>query len=70
LWNPIYKTQFPQALADPDLALLKVSVELVEYWDPQTSAMVQFADLIKSIVTNKPFGNGVHEVIALSPPNE
>lgn len=70
LWNPIYKTQFPQALADPDLALLKVNVELAEYWDPQTSAMVQFAGLIKSIVTDKPFGNGVHEVLALSPVND
>lgn len=70
LWNPIYKTQFPQALADPDLALLKMSVEQAEYWDPDTSAMVQFTDLIKSIVTDKPFENGVHEVIALSPTNE
>jgi hypothetical protein len=52
-------------LADPDLALLKVSVELAEYWDPQTSTMVQFAGLIKSIVTDEPYENGVHEVIAL-----
>ncbi len=69
LWNPIYKTQFPQALADPDLALLKMSVELAEYWDPRASAMVQFAGLIKSIVTDKPFENGVHEVIALPKPS-
>jgi hypothetical protein len=70
LWNPIYKTQFPQGLADPDLVLLKVSVELAEYWNPETSAMVQFAGLIKSIATDKPFEHGVHEVIALSSMNE
>jgi hypothetical protein len=29
--------------------------------------MVQFTGLIKSIVTDKPFGNGVHEILALSP---
>ena len=27
LWKPIYKTFFPKGLEDPELALMKISVE-------------------------------------------
>src|SRR3712207_4110539 len=37
LWNPILKAWFPQGLEDPQLALLKVTVEQAEYWDSPDS---------------------------------
>jgi general stress protein 26 len=67
LWNPIYKSWFPQGLADSDLALLKVHVEQAEYWDSQASVMVQLTRFAKSLVTGEPFDSRVNEVINFVP---
>lgn len=32
-WSPIYKAYFPDGLDDPNLRLLKVSVQKAEYWE-------------------------------------
>jgi general stress protein 26 len=40
LWNDAMVTWFPKGLDDPDLALLKVTVEKAEYWDAALSRMV------------------------------
>ena len=53
LWNPLYKAWLPKGLDDPELALLKVTIEEVEYWDSPSSAMVQLAGFVKSVVTGK-----------------
>ena len=37
LWKPHYKLLFPKGLDDPELALLKVTVERAEYWDSPSS---------------------------------
>lgn len=57
LWNPLYKGWFPQGLDDPDLALLKVSIDKAEYWDSPSSKAVRLFGLVKSVVTGKPIGN-------------
>jgi general stress protein 26 len=51
LWNPILKAWFPKGLDDPDLALLKVTVDQAEYWDDSSSGMVRFIKLVKSAVS-------------------
>ncbi|PZV07286.1 MAG: pyridoxamine 5'-phosphate oxidase [Leptolyngbya sp.] len=33
LWKPELKAWFPQELDEPEIALLKVTVETAEYWD-------------------------------------
>jgi general stress protein 26 len=64
LWNPLFKAWFPQGLEDPDLALLKVSIDKAEYWDSPSSQVVRLAGFLKSVVTGKPIGNaGEHEKI-------
>lgn len=37
LWQPKLQTWFSQGLDDPDLALLKVNIHKVDYWDHQSS---------------------------------
>jgi len=37
LWRPELQTWFPQGLNEPDLALLKVSIKRVDYWDSRSS---------------------------------
>ncbi len=65
LWNPMYKAWFPQGLNDPDLALLKVSVEQAEYWDSSSSTMVHIAGFVKALITGKPYSGGEHEKLNL-----
>ena len=33
LWEPIYQTWFPKGILDPNLALVRIDVELAEHWD-------------------------------------
>lgn len=57
LWNPLFKAWFPQGLDDPDLALLKVSVQKAEYWDSPSSKAVRLFGFAKALVTGKQIGN-------------
>ncbi len=46
LWSPVYKAYFPKGVDDPDLRLLKVTVQEAEYWEsdgliPTAIAFVQ-----------------------------
>jgi general stress protein 26 len=54
LWSPVNKAWFPQGLEDPDLALLKVTVEKAEYWDNPASTVVQVAGMAKAMLTGEP----------------
>lgn len=64
LWNPLFKAWFTQGLDDPNLALLKVSVDKAEYWDSPSSQVVRLVGFLKSIATGSPIGNlGEHEKI-------
>lgn len=51
LWNPLYRAYFSKGLDDPDLALIKVTINEVEYWDSSSSRMVRMAGWVKALVT-------------------
>jgi general stress protein 26 len=51
LWSPILKAWFPKGLDDPNLVLLRVSVEQAEYWDAPSSTVVQLVGFTKAILT-------------------
>ncbi len=42
LWRNDYKRWFPRGLDDPELILLKVTIDAVEYWDVQSNRMRPF----------------------------
>jgi len=63
LWNPILKAWFPKGLDDPNITLLKVSVEAAEYWDSTSSTIVQVAGFIKALVTGTRADGGENEKI-------
>jgi general stress protein 26 len=58
LWSPLYKAWFKDGKDDPNIVLLKVSVERAEYWDYSSGALVQLAGFVKSLVTGKAAGEG------------
>lgn len=65
LWNPVLKAWFPKGLDDPNLALLKISVEEAEYWDSPNSTIVQLAGFVKALVTGQQAKGGEHGKVSL-----
>jgi len=66
LWNVFYRSWFPKGLDDPDLALIKVEVDGVEYWDSPSSAVVHLYGLAKVMLTGTPPSPGDNEKLDLS----
>jgi general stress protein 26 len=67
LWTPMLKAWFPEGLDDPELALIKVSVEKAEYWEGPPSKVVQLVGFAKAMVTGKQYDPGENEKIDLKP---
>lgn len=53
LWTPELNVWFKDGLDDPDLALLKVTVEQAEYWDSPSSKVARVYGYVKAIVTGQ-----------------
>ncbi|MBP2230521.1 general stress protein 26 [Azospirillum agricola] len=53
LWRDILSTWFPKGPDDPEIALLKVSVDQAEYWDSPSSAMVYAYGYVKAKITGE-----------------
>ncbi|MBC7385963.1 MAG: pyridoxamine 5'-phosphate oxidase family protein [Cryobacterium sp.] len=64
-WNPLYHAWFPKGLEDPNIALLKVSVEKAEYWETPASKVIQLAGFAKAILTGKRYKPEQHEKFTL-----
>lgn len=58
LWSPALKAWFPQGLDDPNLALLRVTVEKAEYWDTPNSKAVQLVGFVKAVLTGARYHPG------------
>lgn len=61
LWSKLAEAWFPDGPTDPDLAVLRVDVSSVEYWDARSSRFVQFLLMAKAALTKTPpTGIGEH----------
>jgi len=65
LWSSIMKAWFPLGLEDPDMTLIKVKPNEVNYWDSSSSKMVVLFHMIKAIVSGKEYAEGEHGKINL-----
>jgi len=65
LWSPVLKAWFPKGLDDPDLALLKVSVEQAEYWDSPSSTVAHLVGFVKAVATGTTYQPGENEKLNL-----
>ena len=65
LYSSILKAWFPLGLDDPDMTLIKVTPNEVNYWDSSSSKMVVLFNIIKAIVTGKEYAEGEHGKINL-----
>jgi general stress protein 26 len=65
LWNPLYKAWFPKGLDDPELVLLKVSIDHAEYWDNPGGMVTTLFTFVSSIATGKQAVPGEHATVEL-----
>lgn len=63
LWNPIMKAWFPGGLEDEKLSLLKVNVNMAEYWDSSSNGMVKLYHIAKAILKGEQYNEGKHAKI-------
>lgn len=62
LWSPAFRVWFPKGVDDPDLTLLKVTVEKAEYWDSPNGLLTYLGAFVKAVATGeKPVKIGEHE---------
>lgn len=66
LWNPLYKAWFPDGLDDPQIRLLKVEVEEVEYWDSPGGKVASVLGFVKSLVSGKQADMGENETVKIA----
>ena len=65
LWTMAMKAWFPKGPEDPELGLLKVSVDKAEYWDTPGSTVVHLVGFVKATVTGRPYHPGENEKVEL-----
>ena len=66
LWSPFHTAWFPKGKEDPDIALIRVTVESAEYWNVPESKMVQVIGFAKAALTGKRYHPGEHGEVDLN----
>ena len=65
LWNPAFKAWFPEGKDDPNIGLIKVTIDHAEYWDAPNSAVVHLIGVAKAVVTGERYQPGDNKKINL-----
>lgn len=66
LWSPILKAWFPDGLEDPNICLMKVTVEQAEYWESPSGKVVQLLGFVKALATGQEADYGENRKIDLT----
>ena len=66
LWKPEFKMWFPEGKDDPEIALLRVTLEKAEYWDSPSSTIGYVLNFVSSLVTGKEADHGENRKIEFS----
>jgi general stress protein 26 len=53
LWHEALRVWFPKGAEDPDIALVRVSVDGAEYWDSPSSTMLHAYGYLKAVTTGE-----------------
>jgi len=54
LWSEPMRAWFPQGQNDPNINILKVTIEKGEYWDTPSSLITQAYAYVRAVVTGEP----------------
>jgi general stress protein 26 len=53
LWKPELKAWFPKGVDEPDIALLRLTIEKAEYWDSPGGTVAHVFSFVSALVTGK-----------------
>ena len=65
LWKPELKAWFPKGVDEPDIALLRLTIEKAEYWDSPGGTVAQTFSFVSALVTGKSAGWGENKKLEL-----
>ncbi len=65
-WSEPMRTWFPKGIDDPDVALLKVTVDAAEYWDAPNSMMIHAYGYLKARLTGEAPQPGGNEKVSFT----
>lgn len=60
MWNPAVQAWFPHGPDDPHAVLIRVVSDTAEYWDTQSSSMVQLFEMARAVLTGTAPHDGEH----------
>jgi len=65
LWSESLRGWFPKGQDDPNIALLKVTIETGEFWDSPNSTLLQAYTYAKAVLTGEPYkpGPDAHAIV-------
>ncbi len=65
LWHEPLKAWFPEGKDDPNISLIKVTIDQAEYWDTPSSTLVHLYGMVKATLTGEPAHPGENKKINL-----
>ena len=65
LWTPALEVWFKDGIDTPDITLLRLDLQEIEYWDSPSSSLVKVAGLVKPQQADEVYANEKHEKIEL-----
>jgi len=65
-WSEGMRTWFPKGKEDADIAILRVHVDVAEYWDAPNSTMVHLFGYLKAVTTGMAPHPGENEKVRLA----
>jgi general stress protein 26 len=65
MWNPAVQAWFPHGPDDPHAVLIRVVSHTAEYWDANSSSMVQLYEMAKAVLTGTKPHDGAHGRLTL-----
>ena len=63
-WSEPMRTWFPKGTDDPDIAILKVEVEMAEYWDSPSSTALHAYGYVKALATGERPAGGENQKVS------
>ncbi|PSR53124.1 general stress protein [Adhaeribacter arboris] len=65
LWQEPLKAWFPEGKDDPNIGLIRVTIDQAEYWDAPSSTLVHLYGMAKAAITGEPANPGENKKINL-----
>ncbi len=55
LWSDRFRAWFPKGKTDPDITLIRIDMEHIEYWDGPDSIVSQLISIVKATLAGNPY---------------